>query len=54
MIESISHCLNAYYGIAAATLTLLPLGADMDASVYRAETFDRQSYFVKTKTWSSP
>jgi len=42
-------CLNTKYGIAVTTLTLLPLGADMDASVYRAETRDGQSYFVKLK-----
>lgn len=49
MIESIIHCLNANYGISAAVLTLLPLGADMNASVYKAETPSNQSYFVKLK-----
>jgi spectinomycin phosphotransferase len=49
MIESIIHCLNASYGIAATVLTLLPLGADMNASVYKAETQNSQSYFVKVK-----
>ncbi len=29
---------------------LLTVGADIDASVYKAETSDRQSYFVKLKT----
>lgn len=48
------NCLNTNYGIAAATLTLLPLGADMDASVYKAETLDRQSYFVKLKHGHHP
>lgn len=43
------ECLNTKYGILATTLTLLPLGADMDASVYKAETRDGQSYFVKLK-----
>lgn len=49
MIESIIHCLNAHYGISAAVLTLLPLGADMNASVYKAETQSSQSYFVKLR-----
>lgn len=49
MIESIIHCLNINYGISAAVLTLLPIGADMNASVYKAETQNSQSYFVKLK-----
>lgn len=49
MIESIIHCLNANYGISAAVLTLLPIGADMNASVYKVETKSSQSYFVKLK-----
>lgn len=47
--QSIIDCLKANYGIAAVLLTLLPLGADMNASVYKAETQSRQSYFVKLK-----
>jgi spectinomycin phosphotransferase len=47
--SSLSNCLNSKYGIAVTTLTVLPLGADMKASVYRAETQDGQSYFVKLK-----
>ncbi len=42
-------CLNTKYGIVAITLILLPLGADMNASVYKAETRDGQSYFIKLK-----
>lgn len=49
IIESIIHSLNAHYGIPAAVLTLLPLGADMNASVYKAETQSSQSYFVKLR-----
>jgi spectinomycin phosphotransferase len=54
MIETFSDqriidCLNTYYGIKAATLTLLPLGADMNASVYKAQAHDQSSYFVKLK-----
>lgn len=45
----IISCLNTYYGIEAATLTFLPLGADMNASVYKAQTLDQKSYFIKLK-----
>lgn len=47
--QRIMDCLNADYGIALATLTFLPLGADMNASVYKAHTHDGLSYFVKLK-----
>ena len=42
-------CLNTKYGIVVAMLTLLPLGADRDASVYKAESCSGQFYFVKLK-----
>ncbi len=45
----IISCLNTYYGIEVATLTFLPLGADMNASVYKAEALDQRSYFIKLK-----
>ena len=47
--QSIISCLKADYGLEVAVLTLLPLGADMNASVYKAETHDQTSYFVKLK-----
>ncbi len=47
--QFIIDCLNTDYGIEVATLTLLPLGADMNASVYKAQTHDQSSYFVKLK-----
>ncbi len=47
--QCIIDCLKADYGIEAATLTYLPLGADMNASVYKAETEEQRSYFVKLK-----
>lgn len=47
--QLIIDCLNANYGIEVAVLTLLPLGADMNASVYKAHTHDQTSYFVKLK-----
>ncbi len=42
--------LSALYGIEVMELTLLPLGADINASVYRAETMEQVSYFVKIST----
>lgn len=46
--------LKIKYGIAATTLTLLALGADRDASTYKAETCEGQSYFVKLKKGLHP
>jgi spectinomycin phosphotransferase len=42
-------CLEADYGLAVATLAFLPLGADMNTAVYRAETIDGGSFFVKLR-----
>jgi len=47
--QRIIDSLNTDYGIVVATLTFLPLGADMNASVYKAHTRDGLSYFVKLK-----
>ncbi len=47
--QRIIDCLNTEYGIKVATLTFIPLGADMDASVYKAQTHDQSSYFVKLR-----
>lgn len=42
-------CLKNDYGIQVATLTFLPLGADINASIYKAQAIDQTSYFVKLK-----
>ena len=47
--QRIIDCLSNDYGIKVATLTFLPLGADINASVYKAETHDQSSYFIKIK-----
>lgn len=47
--QTIIKCLNTDYGIAVATLTFLPIGADSNASIYKAQTFDHSSYFIKLK-----
>lgn len=45
----IIDCLSTEYGIDVAAITLLPLGADRNASVYKAQTLEGLSYFVKLK-----
>lgn len=52
--QRIINCLYTYYDIKVTTLTLLPLGADMNASVYKAETQEHSSYFVKLKRSHHP
>ncbi len=47
--QRIIDCLRTYYGIKVTTLTFLPLGADINALVYKAEAHDQLSYFVKLK-----
>jgi spectinomycin phosphotransferase len=47
--DLVISCLNTNYDIEVANLTFLSLGADMNASVYKAQTFDQSSYFVKLK-----
>lgn len=48
--QAIINCLNNDYGIAVTALQLLPIGADMNAAVYKAEAHDQSSYFVKLKS----
>jgi spectinomycin phosphotransferase len=45
--QCIIDCLNANCGIKVAKLTLLPLGADLNTSVYKAEAHDQSSYFIE-------
>lgn len=47
--QRIIDCLDTDYGIKVAALTFIPLGADMDASIYKAQAYDQSSYFVKLK-----
>lgn len=47
--QHIISCLNTNYGIEVVTLTFLPLGADMNASIYKGEAHDQSSYFIKLK-----
>jgi len=45
----IVDCLKSDYGIDAIAVTFLPIGADINASVYRADSSGQSSYFVKLK-----
>jgi spectinomycin phosphotransferase len=46
---TITECLKTHYGIETAILTFLPIGADINACVYKAQTFDQTPYFIKIK-----
>jgi spectinomycin phosphotransferase len=46
--HSIIECLRIHYGIEVSELTLLPIGADVNAAVYKARGQD-SFYFVKLK-----
>lgn len=50
----IISCLKTDYGIQVATLTFLPLGADIHASIYKVQASDQVSYFVKVKRGHHP
>lgn len=52
--QRIIDCLNTNYRIKVTTLTFLPLGADINASVYKAVAHDQSSYFVKLKRGHHP
>lgn len=47
--ETIIKCLNTYYGITVASLAFLAIGADTNASIYKAHTSNQASYFIKLK-----
>lgn len=47
--QRIIDCFNTDYGINVAALTRIPLGADIDAAVYKAQAYDHSSYFVKLR-----
>jgi spectinomycin phosphotransferase len=51
--QSIIDCLRSDYGIEAEALTVLPLRADRNATVYKAQTHDH-SYFLKLKSGPNP
>ena len=52
MTQLIINWLKVYYLIEAATLTQLPIGADLNASIYKVQASDQKTYFVKLKRGS--
>jgi len=48
-IHFILNCLSSYYLIEAVALTQLTSGADVNASIYKAQASDQKTYFVKVK-----
>ncbi len=48
--HAILHCLNNEFGIPAARLHFLALGADIHTAVYAAETADAVKYFIKLRS----
>ena len=49
LTQFIIHCLSTYYLIEVTALALLSLGADPNASIYKAQASDQKTYFVKLK-----
>ncbi|MCL4878249.1 MAG: hypothetical protein KJ064_16430 [Anaerolineae bacterium] len=47
---NILYCLRDDYGLKAAQVEFLPLGADRNTAVYRAITDDGTAYFVKLRS----
>lgn len=47
--DFIISCLRTSYQIEAAAISLLPLGADVNASIYKVRGREQKSYFVKLK-----
>ena len=47
--EILIRCLNEGYGKGIRSVSFLPLGADANTAVYRAQTSDNTSYFVKLR-----
>lgn len=47
--ESIVTCLSNHYGLRVSQVTFLPLGADSNAAVYRIDTADGTTYFLKLR-----
>lgn len=49
LYQRIIDCLNTDYNLKVTKITLLPIGADLNASVYQVQTKDQSSYFIKLK-----
>lgn len=49
LLHFIINSLASYYGIKVTAICLLPVGADINASIYKVEASDQQTYFVKLR-----
>lgn len=47
--EKLTSCLRVEFGLQVEALSFLPLGADANTAVYRAETGEKAVYFVKLR-----
>jgi spectinomycin phosphotransferase len=47
--QLITDCLSTNYLIHATDIVLLPIGADINASIYKVKSSDQKTYFVKLK-----
>lgn len=47
--QQIDNCLKVHYGIDVINLALLPLGADINACVFKADAKNHSSFFVKLR-----
>lgn len=47
--QDLLDCLRDNYGLKIEDLRFLPLGADLNSSVYKARTHDNRLYFIKLK-----
>lgn len=45
----IINCLSIHYGIEVTSLALLPIGGDINASIYKVQASDQKTYFVKLR-----
>ncbi|HMT20224.1 MAG TPA: aminoglycoside phosphotransferase family protein [Promineifilum sp.] len=52
--ERILACLREQYGLSVGRVEFLPIGADSDTAVYRAETVDATPWFVKLRREFDP
>ncbi len=47
--QRLAECLRAEYGLRASALTFLPIGADLNTAVFRADAEDQSAWFLKLR-----
>lgn len=48
-LETIKSFLESWYGILVSDIKFLPLGMDQNKAVYKAQSPNKKSYFIKVK-----